>query len=51
VIEKPLRHALGKVAKWRAYWELIEDNPDVWYWSERFVEMNSTADAEVVSKI
>jgi len=19
-------------------WELIADNPDVWYWSERFIE-------------
>jgi len=20
-------------------WELIADDPDVWYWSERFIEM------------
>lgn len=24
-------------------WELIEDDPDVWYWSERFLEANVTA--------
>ncbi len=23
-------------------WELIDDNPDAWYWAERFVETNGT---------
>jgi hypothetical protein len=24
-------------------WELIEDDPDVWYWSERFTECQGVA--------
>jgi hypothetical protein len=31
-------------------WPLIEDDPDVWYWSDRFIEEQaavSTADVEV----
>lgn len=29
-------------------WELIDDEPDVWFWAERFVEMNDNANQGVV---
>lgn len=29
-------------------WELIADEPDVWFWAERFVEMNNAANQGVV---
>jgi hypothetical protein len=31
-------------------WELIVDEPDVWFWAERFVEMNNAASGKVLSK-
>jgi hypothetical protein len=31
----PSSAAITFVESW---WELIQDDPDVWYWSERFVE-------------
>ena len=31
-------------------WELIDDNPDAWYWSERICETNGAVNAAVAEE-
>jgi hypothetical protein len=37
------------VALVESCWEQIDDNPDAWYWSDRFVEAQGSVSADVAA--